>query len=174
MPLVACPDCGRPVSDMAPACPDCARPLARQHTSAAPRGVGTSRCLECGGPAADAFCDYCRVAIRSRWYYIRSAVLIIAVLWSLSTIGLHIKLFGITPGLAVTLVSLCIFGLAVWVTLGGIEKLTVPQSCGACRAMMPRGAVQCPRCDVWQGSKWGPIIGGAVLALLTMPWPFLF
>ena len=27
MPLIACPDCGRQVSDQATACPSCARPL---------------------------------------------------------------------------------------------------------------------------------------------------
>jgi len=30
MPLIKCPDCGRDVSDLAPACPNCGRPIASE------------------------------------------------------------------------------------------------------------------------------------------------
>lgn len=39
MALIACPDCGRQVSDLAPACPQCARPIA--DTFAPPKGRAT-------------------------------------------------------------------------------------------------------------------------------------
>jgi uncharacterized membrane protein YvbJ len=36
MPLISCPDCGRQVSDIAPACPNCGRPFNSSVTVALP------------------------------------------------------------------------------------------------------------------------------------------
>lgn len=36
MALVPCPDCGREVSDAAPACPQCGRPMVSTHVPEAP------------------------------------------------------------------------------------------------------------------------------------------
>ena len=41
MALIKCPDCGKAVSDAAPACPDCARPMAQASAATAQRVVTT-------------------------------------------------------------------------------------------------------------------------------------
>src|SRR5437762_561907 len=53
MPVIACPDCGRDVSTLAPACPHCGRPspgMSAPSTSAAPSSI-TEETLWRGGPS---------------------------------------------------------------------------------------------------------------------------
>lgn len=80
MPLVSCPDCGRSVSDAAPACIHCGRPMAQQsNVSPLPVGISTT-----DQPAR----SYGRRMIAG----VIASVLILLCFWSASTSG-----EGITP-----------------------------------------------------------------------------
>src|SRR5256885_15542682 len=52
MALVWCPECGRKISDKAPACPSCGLPLAKGTTSASPSAARDSQ--ETRGPLGSA------------------------------------------------------------------------------------------------------------------------
>jgi hypothetical protein len=53
MALIKCPDCGRPVSDLAFACPQCARPIAYIQPPRASR-LGDAESARAAGPGAPA------------------------------------------------------------------------------------------------------------------------
>lgn len=53
MSLIKCPDCGKEVSDKAPACPSCGCPLASSNSTSEPEFIDSNnnviRCPKCGG-----------------------------------------------------------------------------------------------------------------------------
>lgn len=68
MPLVECPDCGREISDLAPACPQCGRPTA---ATAQSQPSGGTKCPKCGMLITPVVTSVgggsCSVGSRERW-----------------------------------------------------------------------------------------------------------